>query len=108
MAKKDKDIWKEIIDKEKADKAERAKKQKPSKKKKSLLEMGTQAAQKWGKEMNPYKETTTSRRKLTKKIEDKIEPNTGLRQGSPITKAERDAANKRRIKRLRKKGNYGK
>ena len=106
MAKKD--IWKQIIDKEKADKAERAKKQKPSGKKPSVGKMAKHVVKKWAKDMNPFKETAASRRKLTKKGEDKIEPTTGLRIGSPITKAQRDAASKRRIKRLRKNGDYGK
>ena len=106
MAKKD--IWKQIIDKEKAAKAERAKKQKPSGKKPSVGKMAKHVVKKWAKDMNPFKETAASRRKLTKKGEDKIEPTTGLRIGSPITKAERDAASKRRIKRLRKNGDYGK
>ena len=70
--------------------------------------MAKHVVKKWAKDMNPFKETAASRRKLTKKGEDKIEPTTGLRIGSPITKAQRDAASKRRIKRLRKNGDYGK
>ena len=106
MAKKD--IHKRIIDKEKADKAKHAKEYPPTGKKPSVGKMAKQIGTKYLKELNLFKETAASRRKQTKDIADKIEPTTGLRQGSPITKAQRDAASKRRIKSLRKKGNYGK
>tara|TARA_R110000824_G_scaffold7514_6_gene34028 strand:+ start:4529 stop:4855 length:327 start_codon:yes stop_codon:yes gene_type:complete len=108
MAKKDKDIHKRVIDQIKADDAKHAKEYPPTGKKPSVGKMAKHVVKKWAKDMNPIKETADSRRKLSKKIADKIEPTTGLRIGSPITKAQRDAASKRRIKRLRKKGNYGK